>query len=203
MTLRKTNFAVIDLETTGLKKGDEILAIAIVPMTGVKIYPGEVYYSLIRPKKFKFETCKFHGIDPKMLKDAPEFSEVAKIIYSNLSKKILVGYSVDFDYRILRIHLNREKLDLECKTLDVANLEYMISEIFGTPAKYEELTFESIAKKYGLEVKYRHNALSDAFITAQIFQNQLLKLLKHKIDSTAKLFEIYDESISRKIRFFC
>lgn len=202
MNLRETKFAVIDLETTGLKKNDEILAIAIVPMVGVKIYPGEVYYTLVKPKKFKIESCKFHGIEPRMLKDAPEFSEIVDTLYYNLNGKILVGFSVDFDYEILKTHMIREKKNLECKTLDVVNLEYTISELSSNSLTYEKLTFENLAKRYGLKISYRHNALSDAFTTAQIFQIQLLKLLKYGINSTNKLFEIYNECINKRIRFF-
>lgn len=202
MNLKETKFAVIDLETTGLKKDDEILAVAVVPMTGVRIYPGEAYYTLVKPKRFRIESCKFHGIDPKMLKEAPEFSEIANTLHYNLNGRILVGFSVDFDYEILKIHLSKEKINLVCKTLDVVNLECIILELSSNSVRYEELTFENLAKKYGLKVSHRHNALFDAFTTAQIFQLQLLKLLKFGIRSTTKLFEIYDECVDKRIRFF-
>ncbi len=39
-------------------------------------------------------------------------------------------------------------------------------------------------------MSYRHNALADAFITAQIFQIQLLKILKYGIKTIDKLFEL-------------
>lgn len=176
--MREEKFAVVDVETTGLNvKKDEILSIAIIPMDGLKILFSEAYYRILKPRKFKVDSVKYHGITPRMVEEAPTFCEVKEEILEKLKERIIVGYSINLDIEFLKKSFKECEIIFECKYVDVADVEKLIGRLFGDYTK--DVTLEELAKKYGVDIAYRHSALSDAYITAQIFQMQLLRLLKY------------------------
>jgi DNA polymerase-3 subunit epsilon len=188
-SLRETRFLSIDLETTGLnQKKDEIVAMGAVPIYGTRIMAGESYYRVLKPEKFKYESMKFHGLDPSVLKTAESFSEIADEIYELLRDKVLVGYSIELDYGFLKRALKKEGYKVDNKRIDVIDFEKVVCYILGEKAP-ETMTLDNLARKYRVDMSYRHNALADAFITAQVFQVQLLKTLKYGIKTVDTLFD--------------
>ena len=190
MDIRRTNFVSIDLETTGLnQKKDEILAIGAVPINGTRIVACESYYTLLKPDKFRIDTIRIHGLDPKKLESAPKFSEIAEDLYRMIKDRIIVGYAVEIDYKFLKMAFKNEGYRLKNRTLDIIDLERAVCYILGERPVIE-MTLDNLAEKYGIKTPYRHNALADAFITAQIFQIQLLKSIKYGIKNIEKLLEL-------------
>ncbi|WP_290624497.1 exonuclease domain-containing protein [Archaeoglobus sp. UBA230] len=190
MNIREANFISIDLETTGLnQKKDEILAIGAVPILGTRIMAGESYYTLVRPSKFRIDTIRIHGLNPKELENAPNFSEIAEEVFRLIKGRIIVGYAVEIDYNFLKRAFKIEGYKLKNQTLDVIDLERAVCYILGE-RPISEMTLDNLAEKYGIKTPYRHNALADAFITAQIFQIQLLRSIKYGIKTIDKLFEL-------------
>lgn len=188
--IRKAQFVSIDLETTGLnQKKDEMLAIGAVPISGTRILAGESYYRLVKPDKFRIDTIRIHGLNPKELESAPKFSEIAHEVFSLIEGRIIVGYAVEIDYGFLKRAFKKEGYKLKNRILDVIDLERGICNILGERAPHE-ITLDNLAKKYGVKTSYRHNALADAFITAQIFQIQLLRIIKYGVKSIEKLYEL-------------
>ena len=176
MNLRSAKFVSVDLETTGLNpKRDEIIAIAIVPLDGTKILASKSFYSLIKPSKFKIETIKIHGIDPKSLHSAPSFGDIANEVRLMLNNKILIGHSVNTDYKFLRVAFKKHNYEFRADTIDIILL--------------------------GIRCLYRHNALADAFIAAQIFQIQILKLIKYGITTVERLKEVLSDKLNSRIKF--
>ncbi len=183
--LESAEFAVLDLETTGLDvKKDEIISIAIIPMTGLRIHFGKHYNSLIRPKKLNERSIKIHGICPGDLEQAPTFEEIYGKIFDMLNDRIVVGFNVIFDITFLKeeskkiVKNHSKKLDL--KYVDLKEIEGWILQRIGTPAPCS-LDFSVLLNKYQIENVSRHSALSDAYITARIFQKQLNILLGVKV----------------------
>lgn len=201
MELRKAKFAVVDLETTGLNpKKDEILSIAIVPMTGLTIEIGKSKYFLLKPRKFRVESVTFHGLNPNALKSAPTFEEIAGEILDSLKGRVVVGHSVNFDCNFLKRKFREIDKEFECVALDIAALESVLAEMVGESVCFEDLTLDSLAKKYNMKTSYRHNAVVDALLAAQIFQIQLMKLLKYGINTLEKLIEVYELALDKRLR---
>lgn len=178
----KAEFRIIDLETTGLSpKKDEILSIAIVPMTGWRIHIGDSFYSLIKPEKFNHRSIEYHGICPGDVNNAPSFEKIGRKIHEMLNGKIIVGYATAFDIEFLKRFFRKKlkiKLSLE-RHADISEIEAWIIRKKGIAISYR-LDFDAILKTYGIEPSSRHNALSDAYFTARIFQKQLKKLLEYR-----------------------
>jgi DNA polymerase III subunit epsilon len=100
-------YAVVDIEATGGNhKNGKIIEIAIYIFDGEKII--DEYATLINPEvKIDWYVTKLTGITNDMVKDAPNFSEVAQKIVAITKGKIFVAHDVDFDYKFLRTELKR------------------------------------------------------------------------------------------------
>lgn len=55
------------------------------------------------------------------------------------------------------------------------------------PFVAEKISLEEMARAYGIEVRTLHNALYDAYLTAQIFQRQIWKLEKYGATTLEKI----------------
>jgi DNA polymerase-3 subunit epsilon len=185
MQLEEARFCAIDVESTGLDtRHDEVVAFASVPMTGSRILAGAATYILIRPVAYKMEAMKYHGISGRDLETAPTFNEAAESILSALNG-ILVGHSVEFDYRLLQRLLKLQHIKLEREIIDIVMVEKWLCRKAGKLCM--DLTFEAMMERYGIKESYRHNALADAFFSAQMFQKQLLVLSERGIVTLSQL----------------
>ena len=188
MLLAHASFCAVDLETTGLNlKQDEIIAFAGIPMLGSRIAVHEGYYTLVRPKKYKLETMKFHGISEDDLDGAPSFGEVAPRILDALGG-IIVGHSIEYDHEFLREHFKRIGIRLKKECLDIVLIEEWLGKESGRQGA--DLSLDAIMSGYGLKECYRHDAMADAFCAAQIFQLQMRRLADSGIDSLWALKQI-------------
>ncbi|WP_456370218.1 3'-5' exonuclease [Geoglobus sp.] len=183
--MRDVNFAVVDVETTGLDlKRDEILSIAVIPMDGLRIMVGNSYHTFVKPESFRISSVKYHGITPDVLEDSPKFCEVADEILKRIEGRVVVGHGVSIDIGFLEKEFDRCGIRVKLqKSLDIAVVERVIGEIFGEKPTREDLTLEALARKYSVPLTYRHSAMADAYIEAQIFQIQMMRLMKYGINS--------------------
>jgi len=201
--IRKALFSVIDLETTGLNpKKDEIIALAIIPMRGLEVEIGSAYYSLVRPRSLNVESIAVHGLGPESLKKgARDLEVIAKEALHLLSGRILVGHSVNFDYKFLERSFNSIGVKLENERIDIALLELAIRKLMDKLVSLDDLSLESLARDYGIKVAYRHNALADAFFAACVFQRQLLHLLRSGISTITELLKVYRRVLESEAKF--
>ena len=191
MDLKNTKFCVIDLETTGLDiNTDEVIAFACVPVQALKLLVKNAFYTLIKPEKYNIESMRYHGISADDLKNAPSFKEVAHQIHKALDG-IIVGHSVEFDYRFLKKSFKKIGIKFKQNIIDIVLIEKWLAK--KTNEIELDLTIEGLMNRYGLNDYYRHNAFADAFFTAQIFQFETLKLSQHGIDSAKKILKIVNE----------
>ncbi len=203
MNLKDTKFCVIDLETTGLNiKTDEMIAFACVPVHELKLLVNNAYYTLVKPEKYNIKSMKYHGISIDDLKNAPTFKEVAYKILETLDG-IIVGHSVEFDYRFLKKSFKKIGIKFKKNIIDIVLIEKWLAKKNNDLEL--DLTIEGLMNRYGLNDYYRHNAFADAFFTAQIFQFETLKLSQYGIDSAKKILKIVNEvkcSTNDNVRLF-
>jgi DNA polymerase III subunit epsilon len=203
MDLKNTKFCVVDLETTGLNiKTDEVIAFACIPVQELKLLVNNAYYTLIKPEKYNIESMKYHGISLDDLKNAPSFKEVAPKVFKALDG-IIVGHSVEFDYRFLKKSFKEIGIKFKKNIIDIVLIEKWLAK--KTNNIELDLTIEGLMNRYGLNDYYRHNAFADAFFTAQIFQIETLKLSRYGIDSAKKILKIMNKvkySNNNNVRLF-
>lgn len=157
-------YAVIDVEATGGKKGEEsIIEIAIFLYDGEKI--TDQLISLVQPdREIDVYVQKLTQITPKMVKTAPKFHEIAKRIIEITDGAILVGHNVEFDYRMLKQEFRKLGYTYYRETIDTVTL----SEKYFPDA--ESYSLGKLSKSLGIPVSDRHRASGDARATLELFQ---------------------------------
>lgn len=162
-------YAVIDVEATGGKKGEEsIIEVAIF------LYDGETVVdqliSLVQPdREIDVYVQKLTQITTKMVKTAPKFHELAKRIIEITDGAVIVGHNVEFDYRMLKQEFSKLGYTYYRETIDTLPL----SEKHFPDA--ESYSLGKLSKSLGIPVSDRHRASGDARATLELF-----KLLQDK-----------------------
>jgi len=178
--LEEGEYAAVDLETTGLSPcSDEIVSIAIIPMKGYRILLGDAFHTLVKPIRLDEKSIRFHGICPRDLEGAPYFEEVSGNVQRMLEGRTMVGYATDFDRAFLKERykkLGRHENPIPSfdRSIDISRVEAWLLRKEGIPV-LRRISFEELLERYGLTTASRHDALSDAYLAASIFQKQLKK----------------------------
>jgi DNA polymerase-3 subunit epsilon len=103
--MARTDWFIMDTETTGLKQTgsnldsyDEIVQIGIINPHG-----QTVFESLVNPTKRRIsqEAKEIHGIDLRMLKDAPRFRDIVPKLCEILNGKVVIAYNAEFEKQML------------------------------------------------------------------------------------------------------
>ena len=157
-------YAILDIEATGGKKGEEdIIEVAIYRFDGKKI--TDQLISLVKPdRKIDAYVQKLTQITPKMVKTAPKFAELAKRIIEITDGAILVGHNVDFDYRMLKQEFKKFGYSYYRETIDTVPLS---EKYFPEAASY---SLGKLTKELGIPISDRHRAAGDARATLELFK---------------------------------
>jgi DNA polymerase-3 subunit epsilon len=196
--LPDANFVVFDTELTGLKaKKDSIVSIGAVKMRGQRILLGEMFYGQVDPRTvLTARSVIIHGITPTEAAASPGIDTLLPQFIEFCDDAIMVGHVVSIDLQFL----NREAKELFGKPLrnravDTYKLYEWIKGRKEDRCAYHGGSPEpgdlfSIAAQYHIPVQNAHNALSDAFITAQILQRMLGELPQWGIRNVDDLLRI-------------
>ncbi len=197
-SLQEAEYVVIDTELTGLNwRKDSIVSIGAVRMKGGRIDIGESFYRMINPEtSLTAESVVIHEIMPSDVVMKPGIDTVLGEFLDYCGADILVGFCVSVDMEFL----NRETKRLFGSTLQ--NQVIDIYPLFEWLLKNEGFRGEKksllssryqlydIARYFDIEVNGAHNAIIDAFITAQIFQRFIPVLSKAGMKSAADLVKL-------------
>jgi len=116
--LADPNTLIVDVETTGLPSRDpetEVVSIAMINSEGRIVLAG-----LVNPQRpIPLEAQKVHGIDDRMVKDAPPFKVIGNLIAGTMEGKRVVCYNAGFDVHLLvtlfqRYNINIPDFDVQC-----------------------------------------------------------------------------------------
>lgn len=184
LTLKEAGFTVLDTELTGLDvKKDSIISVGAVRMTGGRIDLGSTFYRLINPPNgIDHRNVVIHGITPSDVAEKPEIAPVLRELAEYCGDDIIVGHFISLDMSFIARDLRRSGFEqLKNPVVDTCSLynwtkanEASFSRHFT--GKRNELDLFALAREYGITFSEGHNALSDAFITAQLFQRLLSQL---------------------------
>ena len=170
--IQDTEILVLDTETTGLTKEDEILQFSAVWGTGKEAM--NIYIKPSHTEKWT-EAMKVNRITPEMLKNAPFMNQVKNQIEALLSKaKIIVGYNLPFDLGMLE--QNGVKLPSESNTYYV-DLMIPFAKVYGVwneernTYKWQKLI--TCAAYYDYAGANWHDSLADTKATLYCFKHML------------------------------
>lgn len=165
--LEECDFAVIDVETTGLaiNRGDRIIEIAIVQVDRHRRV-GRSWSTLINPDRDPGPT-HIHRLTRADLVDAPHFADVVGDIASLIAGRIVVAHNALFDLACLHAEFARAGRPLPpWPTLCTLDAAYVLR-----PDGPRKLT--ACASEEGIEILGAHTALGDATMTALLLGHYL------------------------------
>lgn len=194
--LDSLRYVVLDTELTSLDSHtNRLLSVGAIAMQGPSIQLGNQFYRVINPGvSIPAESIVIHrlrvedvvgGEAPKQcLIDLCQFMEGA----------VLVGHFVDIDLKILGKEMGQSGHTINNPAIDTARVHQCIlrhgpySEELSV--QLEKMDLATLAKFYSLEVQDAHHALSDAFLTARIWQKMLHALQAKGVRNLRKLLSV-------------
>ena len=174
--LGKLNFTVFDTETTGLdpRGGDEIISIGAIRLVNGRLLHTETIHQLVDPcRPVPAESIKYHGLDGEMLKGKPTIEKVLPFFHRFAQNTVLVAHNAAFDMRMLQMKEKSTGIRFDNPVLDTMHLSAILH-----PA-HNDHTLDTIAKRLGVVLIKRHDALGDAIATGEVFI-KMISLLNEK-----------------------
>jgi DNA polymerase III subunit epsilon len=176
--LEECAFAVVDVETTGMKAAgdDRITEIAVVVVHGTR--RDVVFESLVNPgRPIPARICELTGISQNMVDGAPTFADIADQILAALAGRVFVAHNARFDWGFVGAEVRRTRdLSLDGPRLCTVRLARRL--VRGEPS----YSLGALAVRLGLEFAARHRAAGDALVTGMLLQ----RLLLHARDQGAR-----------------
>lgn len=163
LALPLTQFAIVDIETTGTIHDGKITEIAIIVHDGEKEL--ERFTTLLNPqRRIDRYVVKLTGITDAMVADAPLFEEYAERILEMTKDRVFVAHNVSFDYGFLKKEFASLKMEFKRETLDTIDI---CRRIIPDLPSY---SLGKLCKTLGIEMDSHHRALDDTAATATLFQ---------------------------------
>ncbi|ENH97316.1 bifunctional ATP-dependent DNA helicase/DNA polymerase III subunit epsilon [Gracilibacillus halophilus YIM-C55.5] len=165
-------FAIIDIETTGHTpaKGDRIIEIGLVLVENSKI--TQEYNQLIHPGKIipPFIT-ELTNIRQEDVEHQPFFEMIADTLLSYCKDATIVAHNIDFDLPFINAEL--EQIGREMLTNPVLDTVEFARIFFPQAPSYR---LNDLASYLAIQHQHPHRAISDAFVTAELFLVLLEKI---------------------------
>ncbi|MBT3983721.1 MAG: GIY-YIG nuclease family protein [Bacteriovoracaceae bacterium] len=179
-TKMSTMFAIIDIETTGLRTGDnKITEIGILIHNGKKVIDS--FSTLINPQRsIPSMISSLTGITDEMVEDAPKFYEVAKKIVEITDGMIFVAHNARFDYGFIKKEFSELGYSYQRKNLCTVRLA---KEYFPGLRSY---SLSKLCHHFKITQKAHHRAMDDAISCSKIFE-MVYKKSGGKLESSAAL----------------
>lgn len=185
--LADVRFAVVDVETTGMRsRGDDrITEIAVVHVDGPRI--ALAFDSLVNPgRPIPGFIERLTGISNAQVADAPAFADIADRIVAALAGRVFVAHNARFDWGFVSAEVERSQdVTLRMpKLCTVRMTRRLVPEL-------ERRSLDSVMHFFGLETDRRHRASGDAMVTAKA----LLRLLARARDAGIQTWEDLDHTL--------
>jgi DNA polymerase-3 subunit epsilon len=202
--LDEARFTVLDTELTGLnEKVDTIVSVGAVKMVGARIDLRASLSLLVSPQTaLSRESVLIHGITPTEAAAGIQTGEALRETVAFVGDDIVVGHFVAIDLLFLARALAKAGIKRRWRGIDTAVLCAWLARRTDHPALSccrGDYSLFHLASCFGIEVNGAHQAIMDAYTTAQLFQ-RLIPLVKEEgVDTVGQLLRIGDPDRSEDI----
>ncbi len=169
--LLKRDMIILDTETSALGEEAEILQIAVVAPSGVVLL--KTYIKPSAPIDEQGKAFEIHKISNEMVKDAPSFAEVWKILLPLLDGKLVIAYNSAFDYEQVRQEWARLP---EPKEWPRGSDWFCAMKLYSAHAKvpgrfgFKWLKLEDACRREGVPVGQTHDGAEDCLLTLALLR---------------------------------
>lgn len=161
--LESVRFAVVDVETTGLRArgGDRVTEIAVVHAEGPRA--AVAFESLVNPERpIPRYIQALTGITDELVAAAPTFDAIAAQLEAALAGRVFVAHNARFDWAFVSAELERATgyPPRMPKLCTVRLTRRLVPEL-------QRRSLDSVMHYFGIETDRRHRAAGDALVTAR------------------------------------
>lgn len=188
--LQDLDFVVVDVEATGAKTPPN----RIIELGAYRIHQGTIidsFLTLVYPGiQIPRFVVSLTGITNEMVKDAPNFADVAPGWLDFVSDAVLIAHNAPFDTSFLNHEISRVYPGHRMLNLNLCTVKLCRRALPGL-LNYR---LDTIAEHFSIPILQRHRAGSDALATAQVFLHLLTRLEELGIKDfvTARCFQAGD-----------
>ena len=184
MDIKRTEFVIFDVETTGLSPmdGDRIIEIA-----AVKVKEGQVvdkFYSLVNPQRsMPAQATLVNNITDDMLTDAPVAADILPGMIHFIGGACVAGHNVRFDLNFLcyELALIGRRLNDQTPAVDTLKMSRDLLPYLSN----HKLAY--LARSLGVVVDQTHRAMADVHLTVEVFL-RLMEMAQDKDLHKASVF---------------
>jgi len=176
-------WVVVDCETSGLDIArDRLLSVGAVAVKSGRVDLADFFEARIRQAiASPAENIVIHGIGGDAQLQGRALEEVMKELRNFLREAIPVAFHAPFDAGILRSH----GLDLRAQWVDVAALAPALFPGRGR----KDSPLDHWLAAFGIAPQARHDALGDAFATAQLLLILLNEAKRQRLETVEALLK--------------
>lgn len=188
-------FAVVDVETTGMRAGygDRITEIAVAVVHGGR--REIVFESLVNPERpIPRGIRALTNISDEMVRHAPRFSELAERVLGVLSGRVFVAHNARFDWNFVCAELRRSR-DLTLDGTRLCTVRLARRLVRGV----RSCGLDNLCRFFGFHNGARHRAAGDALVTAELLC-RLLALAREEGARTLQDLALIETRRSRRRR---
>lgn len=193
--IEAASYVVFDTELTGLQpRTDSIVSIGAVRMRGGSILVGEHFSRVVQPRtELTGPSIVIHEITPSETRGFPGIEAVLPAFLEFCRGSVLVGHGVSIDLRFINDEMERHfGRPVGAPVVDTMAIAAWLRKRESTADAFHDpgpgrLDLRSLAKERGIPVAHAHDAVSDAFVTAQLFQRHLAALPAHGVRTLGDL----------------
>jgi DNA polymerase-3 subunit epsilon len=190
-------YVVVDTELTGLdERKDSIVSIGAIQMTGSRIELGNTFYRLVSPRtELSAASVVIHEITPSDVKSGPDIASVLAELLEFCGDAVLVGHFIAIDLAFLNRELKRmQGTRIENPVLDTFSIYEWLrkrDQARNCPAtRISGFRLYDIVKCFDIPVNGAHNAVMDAYITAQLLQRFISLLSEGGVENIGDLLDL-------------
>ncbi len=167
----ETTFVVLDTETTGFdQEKDRILSIGCVKVKDNKLLVANSFEIYLKQEKFNPDTVEIHGLIKHERFETFTEEKALQLFLKYIGDSILVAHHAGFDINMINAAMKRNHLPKLKNFID----------------QHKSYTLDEVALAYNIDLKDRHTAIGDAFITAIAFLKILGRLKRKKLKELFK-----------------
>jgi len=184
----ETTFVVLDTETTGFdQEKDRILSIGCVKVKDNKLLVANSFEIYLKQEKFNPDTVEIHGLIKHERFETFTEEKALQLFLKYIGDSILVAHHAGFDINMINAAMKRNHLPkLKNRVLDTGVLYRKTRIISNFIDQHKSYTLDEVALAYNIDLKDRHTAIGDAFITAIAFLKILGRLKRKKLKELFK-----------------
>jgi DNA polymerase III subunit epsilon len=190
---RAATYTVLDLETTGLDPGsDVIVAAGGLRVVGGRAQAASAFRLLVRPDRaVPPAAVRVHGLLPQELESAPTLATQLEALTARIAGDVLVVHVAAVDLAFLDAAMHRTwGCPLPAGVLDTARMAAWLERrlrLARPPGRRRSWRLADLARVNGLPVHPEHDPLHDALTTAQLFLVLATRLERHGLATLGQL----------------